>query len=110
MSIDLSSSIIGLLVIYHKETPVLGVKIDIKKSDWVRSFEGRSLDNTAEPNWAVKKDGGDFDQMTGATITPRAIVNAVYKGLRYFQNNQSELLIAAGLDTTKQSDQNTMQE
>ena len=110
MSIDMAGSIIGLRVIEHKETPGLGDKIDIKKSDWVRSFEGRSLDNTAESNWAVKKDGGDFDQMTGATITPRAIVNAVYKGLRYFQNNQSELLLAAGLDTTKQPAQNTMQE
>ena len=96
MSIDLSGKIIGLRVIEHKETPGLGDKIDIKKSDWIKSFKGRSLENTPEQAWAVKKDGGDIDQLTGATITPRAIVNAVYKGLKYFKDNQSELLQAAG--------------
>ena len=110
MSIDLAGTIIGLRVIEHKETPGLGDKIDIKKSDWVRLFEGRSLENTDESAWAVKKDGGDFDQMTGATITPRAIVNAVYKGLRYFQNHQNELLLSAGLDASKQQTQKTTQE
>ena len=110
MSIDLAGTIIGLRVIEHKETPGLGDKIDIKKSDWVRLFEGRSLENTDESAWAVKKDGGDFDQMTGATITPRAIVNSVYKGLRYFQNHQNELLLSAGLDTSKQQTQKTTQE
>lgn len=96
MSIDLSGTVIGLRVIEHKETPGLGDKIDIKKSDWVRLFEGRSLDNTPESAWAVKKDGGEFDQLTGATITPRAIVNAVYKGLQYFNAHKAELLAAAG--------------
>ena len=101
---------IGLRVIEHKETPGLGDKIDIKKSDWIRSFEGRSLENTEESGWAVKKDGGEFDQMTGATITPRAIVNAVYKGLQYYQNHQSELLLAAGLDSPKQQVQSSIKE
>jgi len=96
MSIDLSGTIIGLRVIEHKETPGLGDKIDIKKSDWVRLFEGRSLENTPESAWSVKKDGGEFDQLTGATITPRAIVQAVYKGLQYFKEHQAELLVAAG--------------
>lgn len=95
MSVDLSGTVIGLRVIEHKETPGLGDKIDIKKSDWVRFFEGRSLENTADSAWAVKKDGGDFDQLTGATITPRAIVQAVYKGLQYFKAHQAELLAAA---------------
>lgn len=97
MSVDLSGKISGLRVIEHKETPGLGDKIDVKKSDWIRLFEGRSLKNTEESAWAVKKDGGDFDQMTGATITPRAIVNTVYKGLKYFNTHQIELLHAAGL-------------
>lgn len=96
MSIDLSGKIIGLRVIEHKETPGLGDKIDIKKSDWIKSFKGRSLVNTPERAWAVKKDGGDIDQLTGATITPRAIVNAVHRGLIYFKENQSELLQASG--------------
>ena len=105
MSVDLSGSIVGLRVIEHKETPGLGDKIDIKKSDWVRLFEGRSQENTEESDWAVKKDGGDFDQMTGATITPRAIVNAVYKGLQYFQSHQRELILAAGIASKNQQAQ-----
>lgn len=103
LSLDLSGTITGLRVIEHKETPGLGDKIDIKKSNWVRLFEGRSLANTDEKAWAVKKDGGDFDQMTGATITPRAIVNAVYKGLVYFKDHQIELLQAATPVITQQS-------
>src|SRR5690606_683614 len=104
MSIDLKGAIVGLRVIEHKETPGLGDKIDIKKSNWVRLFEGRSLENTVEAAWAVKKDGGEFDQMTGATITPRAIVNAVYKGLQYFQSHQAEILLAAKLDQADQKE------
>lgn len=100
MSVDLAGTVTGLRVIAHKETPGLGDKIDIKKSDWVRLFEGRSLENTEESAWAVKKDGGEFDQLTGATITPRAIVRAVYKGLQYYRAHQSELLEAAGLTQT----------
>ena len=90
----------GLRVIEHKETPGLGDKIEIRKSDWVRSFEGRSLENTSEQAWAVKKDGGEFDQMTGATITPRAIVGAVYRGLKYYRDHQTELLSKAGFPQT----------
>jgi electron transport complex protein RnfG len=103
MSVDLAGTVIGLRVIEHKETPGLGDKIDIKKSDWVRLFEGRSLENTAESGWAVKKDGGEFDQLTGATITPRAIVRAIYKGLQYFKTHQTELLAAAGFSESAPS-------
>jgi electron transport complex protein RnfG len=102
MSVDLTGTVIGLRVIEHKETPGLGDKIDIKKSDWVRLFEGRSLANTTESGWAVKKDGGEFDQLTGATITPRAIVKAVYKGLQYFKAHQAELLSDAGFSESAQ--------
>jgi electron transport complex protein RnfG len=110
MSLDLAGTIIGLRVIEHKETPGLGDKIDIKKSDWIRIFEGRSLENTKESAWMVKKDGGDFDQMTGATITPRAIVNAVYKGLQYYQDHQGELLHITGVDLPTTSAQQAIQE
>lgn len=110
LSLDLTGTILGLRVIEHKETPGLGDKIDIKKSDWIRLFEGRSLENTQESGWAVKKDGGDFDQMTGATITPRAIVNAVYRGLQYFQNHQNELLLASGLNLQNTQVQQVIQE
>jgi len=81
----------GVRVIKHKETPGLGDKIVVKKSDWILKFKGLSLINPAESRWKVKKDGGDFDQFTGATITPRAIVTAVKKALQYFEKNRDEL-------------------
>lgn len=80
----------------HPETPGLGDKIDIRKSDWVLSFNDRSLSNTGEAHWAVKKDGGDFDQFTGATITPRAVVGAVHKSLKWFDEQRGTLLAAPG--------------
>jgi len=81
----------GVRVIKHKETPGLGDKIDVKKADWILKFKGLSLTNPNESRWKVKKDGGEFDQFTGATITPRAIVTAVKKALQYFEKNQDEL-------------------
>ena len=81
----------GVRVIDHKETPGLGDKINEKKSDWILKFKGLSLTNPVESQWAVKKDGGDFDQFTGATITPRAVVTAVKKSLQYFEQNRDEL-------------------
>lgn len=91
VGIDLNGIVKGVRVISHKETPGLGDKIDIKKSDWIRGFEGRSLENTPSAKWKVKKDGGEFDQLTGATITPRALVSAVHKALVFFKENQTVL-------------------
>ena len=91
VGIDLQGIVKGVRVIAHKETPGLGDKIDIKKSDWIKSFDGRSLENTSSDQWQVKKDGGVFDQLTGATITPRALVNAVHKALVFFKENQTGL-------------------
>ncbi|EJO93065.1 RnfABCDGE type electron transport complex subunit G [Ectopseudomonas mendocina DLHK] len=82
----------GVRVLGHKETPGLGDKIELAKSDWVRSFEGKSLNNPGEDGWAVKKDRGDFDQFAGATITPRAVVKAVHGALRYFDKHRAQLL------------------
>ncbi|MCL6417400.1 electron transport complex subunit RsxG [Aestuariirhabdus sp. Z084] len=82
-------------VITHRETPGLGDAIDTKVSDWIHQFEGLSLDNTESHAWAVKKDGGQFDQFTGATITPRAIVTAVQRSLVYFRAHR-ETLFAEG--------------
>lgn len=73
-------SIQGMRVLSHTETPGLGDKIEAAKSNWVLSFNKRSLENT--PIWGVKKDGGDFDQFSGATITPRAVVKGVYQALQ----------------------------
>ncbi|WP_212630028.1 electron transport complex subunit RsxG [Pseudomonas sp. KB-10] len=82
----------GVRVLGHRETPGLGDKIELAKSDWIRSFEGKSLSDPNEDGWAVKKDRGDFDQFAGATITPRAVVKAVHGALRYFDKHRAQLL------------------
>ncbi|GAA5214878.1 electron transport complex subunit RsxG [Corallincola platygyrae] len=82
IGVAIDGSLIGVRVLSHSETPGLGDKIEVAKSDWIRSFDGHSLDNTSAPDWAVKKDGGSFDQFSGATITPRAIVTSVHKSLQ----------------------------
>ena len=94
IGVNADGSIAGLRILSHRETPGLGDKIDLKKSDWVLSFDGRSLGNPTEENWSVKKDGGVFDQFTGATITPRAVVAAVLKALRYAEAEKDALFAA----------------
>lgn len=85
------SSIAGVRAVKHSETPGLGDAIDSQKTDWVFSFNNRSLDNPDASKWSVKKDGGDFDQFTGATITPRAVVLAVKNTLLYYQQNANSI-------------------
>jgi electron transport complex protein RnfG len=82
----------GVRVISHRETPGLGDKIEIQRHPWIDSFSGKSLQQPSEQGWKVKRDGGDFDQFTGATITPRAVVAAVKQSLQYFAQNQNLLL------------------
>lgn len=81
----------GVRVLSHKETPGLGDKIEQRRSDWISKFTGRSLTNPAPADWKVKRDGGDFDQFTGATITPRAVVRAVRQTLEYYALHQTQL-------------------
>lgn len=81
----------GVRVLEHRETPGLGDKIEAKRSDWITEFSGKSLDNPEPRDWRVKKDGGAFDQFTGATITPRAVINAVRGALEYFEINRNAL-------------------
>ena len=85
-------SVAGVRAVSHRETPGLGDKVEIGKSQWVLEFNGKSLSMPVPENWAVKKDGGNFDQFTGATITPRAVVKAVYQSLEYFADHRSFLL------------------
>lgn len=89
--INRDGSLSGVRVASHKETPGLGDAIETEKSDWILAFSGLSLDQPQASNWAVKRDGGGFDQFTGATITPRAIVSAVRLALEYFADHQSFL-------------------
>ncbi len=84
-------SIAGVRVVKHAETPGLGDGIEIRKSPWITGFDGRSLQNPAEDGWKVKRDGGAFDQLTGATITPRAVIDAVRNTLLYYRANADML-------------------
>ncbi|MCD2449948.1 electron transport complex subunit RsxG [Methylicorpusculum oleiharenae] len=81
----------GVRVVGHKETPGLGDKIESSRSDWILSFSGKSLINLTDQEWAVKRDGGVFDQFAGATITPRAVVNRVKLTLQYFKQNKEKI-------------------
>jgi electron transport complex protein RnfG len=92
MGIDRNGNILGARVLSHKETPGLGDKIEAAKSNWILSFVGRSLDNLTPAQWAVKKDGGVFDQFAGATITPRKSVQAIHRGLQLFKAHQAQLI------------------
>jgi len=97
VAIRYNGSLAGVRVLAHKETPGLGDAIDIERSDWVLNFRGRSLSNPDESGWKVKRDGGIFDQFTGATITPRAVVKAVHKCLQYFIINREKLFLTPEL-------------
>lgn len=81
----------GVRVVTHKETPGLGDYIEIAKSDWIAGFDGLSLAGRKDAEWKVKKDGGAFDYVAGATITPRAVIKAVHKTLRYAEQHHAEL-------------------
>ena len=83
--------LIGVEVVSHTETPGLGDKIESRKSQWLQQFKNISLNSFDKKNWAVKKDGGDFDALTGATITPRAVVNAIYSTTEYYLLNKKIL-------------------
>lgn len=95
IGVNLDGSISGVRVLNHRETPGLGDKLELSKAPWILSFDGKSLGSPPASAWAVKKDGGEFDQFTGATITPRAVVGRVKATLEYLQNNRDTLLAAA---------------
>jgi len=85
----------GVRVLSHRETPGLGDAIELRKSDWILQFDGKRIGEPPEALWAVDKDGGAFDSLTGATVTPRAIVRAVRNTLLYFERHREELFAAA---------------
>lgn len=93
---DYANTLLGVRVLAHQETPGLGDKMDLRISDWVLSFDNKSLTADNQSQWAVRKDGGQFDQFTGATITPRAIVKAVKQAM-LFVNEQHESFLAQPL-------------
>lgn len=85
----------GVRVLSHRETPGLGDAIELRKSNWILQFDGKRLGDPPEALWAVTKDGGTFDALTGATVTPRAVVRAVRNTLLYFERHRDELFAAA---------------
>ena len=92
IGVDRDGRTLGVRVLKHAETPGLGDKIEVAKSAWIRAFDGRALGDPAPERWAVKKDGGDFDQFAGATITPRAVVRSVRGGLEFFAAHRAEII------------------
>jgi len=92
VGVNFDGSIAGVRVVEHKETPGLGDKVDVRKSDWILSFNGKSLSNPEPSAWNVKKEKGNFDQFTGATITPRAVIHQIAKTIEYFNQDKERLL------------------
>ena len=91
VGITSKGEILSIKILSHQETVGLGDKIERDESDWIRSFRGRSIKNTDPNEWTVKKDGGDFDQLTGATITSRSIIFAIRRVLNYIEDNYEVL-------------------
>ena len=94
-AINIDGTVSGVRALKHQETPGLGDKIEIRKSEWIKRFSGKKLANQNDSRWQVKKDGGMFDQFTGATITPRAVVKAVRHTVNYFNSHKDELFESA---------------
>ena len=91
IAIRADGTVSGVRVLTHKETPGLGDYIDIAHGNWIKLFDNESVEKTPAEQWKVKKDGGKFDYMAGATITPRAVVKAVAKALQFYEQNQYDL-------------------
>lgn len=89
VGVNIDGTVAGVRVLKHRETPGLGDKIEIERDPWITSFDGASLRKPKKQEWRVRRDGGKFDQFTGATITPRAVVEAVRKTLDYFALNKA---------------------
>ncbi|RUO78816.1 electron transport complex subunit RsxG [Idiomarina tyrosinivorans] len=91
VAVDNSGYVMGVRVLEHKETPGLGDKIETRKSDWINEFNGKTVKGADDDRWAVKRDGGMFDQFTGATITPRAVVGAVERAVEFIKANPEKV-------------------
>lgn len=94
LAVRANGELAGVRVVAHKETPGLGDYIELPKNPWIKGFDGKSRAVYKDADWKVKKDGGQFDYMAGATITPRAIVKAVNKALVYYGENRDKLFLA----------------
>ncbi len=98
VGISMDGTVTGVRVLEHRETPGMGDRIEMTKSDWVLQFDGRSLQDPELGQWAIKDDGGEFDQLTGASVTPRAIIKAIKQTLQYFDGNRDAIFSAAAVE------------
>lgn len=94
VAIRADGTLLGVRVLEHRETPGLGDAIEPDQTDWLRGFDGRSLENPPAERWTVRRDGGDFDQFAGATVTPRAVVKAVHRTLAFYRSHGASLFEA----------------
>jgi electron transport complex protein RnfG len=91
LGVDMQGVVTGLRILKHRETPGLGDKIESRRSDWVHQFTGRALGDPVESDWAIRRDGGQFDALTGASVTPRAVIKAMRETLIYFEANREQI-------------------
>ena len=101
VGVTFDGTITGARILQHRETPGLGDKIESAKSDWIFQFDGRSMGNPEATGWAIRNDGGDFDQLTGASVTPRAVVGAIRDTLLYFDAHRDEIFAAESSEDSK---------
>ena len=99
--IDADGVVLGVRTVAHRETPGLGDDIEAGRSDWNTRFQCRALGDPPAAGWAVRKDGGDFDQFAGATVTPRAVVRAVHRALEFSARHGDEIRAAQAGDTLR---------
>lgn len=104
LGLDPRGRVLGVRVLAHRETPGLGDRIEVAKDDWILAFNGRSLGDPPAERWAVRKDGGEFDQFSGATITPRAVVGALKVGLQGFAAHRDALIAPPARNRTPDLD------
>ena len=91
LGVEYDGTVTGVRILQHRETPGLGDKIESQRTDWVFQFDGRSIGDPVVTGWAIKGDGGDFDQLTGASVTPRAVIKALRDTLLYFDANRDAI-------------------
>jgi electron transport complex protein RnfG len=94
LGVDFDGAVTGVRILAHRETPGLGDKIESTRSDWVFQFDGRSMVDPLVAGWALKGDGGEFDQLTGASVTPRAVIKAIRDTLLYFDAHRDDIFRA----------------
>ena len=101
VGVEFDGTITGVRILQHRETPGLGDKIESARSDWIFQFDGRSMGNPEVTGWAIRNDGGEFDQLTGASVTPRAVIGAIRDTLLYFDAHRDEMFAAESTEDNK---------